>query len=136
MIKFSHTIFALPFALLAAVIAAGGVPAPRVLGLILLAMVGARSAAMSFNRIADRDVDALNPRTLSREIPSGVLSVRYVTVFCAASAGLFVLAAALLNRLCLALSPAALAVVLGYSLTKRFTAAWRSRSRRWEHGSR
>jgi 4-hydroxybenzoate polyprenyltransferase len=122
MIKFSHTVFALPFALLAAVLAAGGVPPPRVLGLIFLAMVGARSAAMSFNRIVDRDVDALNPRTRAREIPSGVLSVRYVAVFCAASASLFVLAAALLNGLCLALSPVALAVVLGYSLTKRFTA--------------
>jgi 4-hydroxybenzoate polyprenyltransferase len=122
MIRFAHTIFALPFALLSAVLAAGGVPEPRTLGLILVAMVGARSAAMSFNRIADRDVDARNPRTSSREIPSGVLSVRYAAVFCAASSLVFVVAAALLNRLCLALSPVALAIVLGYSLTKRFTA--------------
>jgi 4-hydroxybenzoate polyprenyltransferase len=121
MIRFSHTVFALPFALLAAVLAAGGVPPLRTVLFILLAMVGARSAAMSFNRIADRDVDAKNPRTASRELPSGVLSLRFAVVFCAASAGLFVFAASQLNRLCLLLSPLALAVVLGYSLTKRFS---------------
>jgi len=77
---------------------------------------------MSFNRIADRDVDARNPRTATRELPSGVLTVRFAILFCVASAALFVFAAAQLNRLCLILSPVALAVVLGYSLTKRFTA--------------
>lgn len=122
MIRFAHTVFAMPFALLAAVLAAGGLPSPRTLLWIVIAMVGARSAAMSFNRIVDHDVDSKNPRTASRELPSGVLSLRFVVLFCAASAALFVLAAAQLNRLCLLLSPVALAVVLGYSLTKRFTA--------------
>ena len=122
MIRFAHTVFAMPFALLAAVLAAGGVPPLATLVWILVAMVGARSAAMSFNRIADRDVDARNPRTATRELPSGVLTVRFAILFCVASAALFVFAAAQLNRLCLILSPVALAVVLGYSLTKRFTA--------------
>ena len=122
MIRFAHTVFAMPFALLAAVLAAGGVPPLATLAWILVAMVGARSAAMSFNRIADRDVDARNPRTATRELPSGVLTVRFAVLFCVASAALFVFAAAQLNRLCLILSPVALAVVLGYSLTKRFTA--------------
>jgi len=121
MIRFSHTVFALPFALLSAILAAGGVPPLRTLLFILLAMVGARSAAMSFNRIADRDVDAKNPRTASRELPSGVLSLRFAVLFCAASSAVFVFAASQLNRLCLLLSPVALAVVLGYSLTKRFS---------------
>lgn len=121
-IKFSHTVFALPFALLSAVQAAGGLPEPRRLFWILAAMVGARSAAMSFNRIVDRDLDARNPRTASREIPAGVLSVREMAVFCAASVAVFLVAAAELNRACLFLSPIALAVVLGYSFTKRVTA--------------
>ncbi|MFI5180937.1 MAG: UbiA-like polyprenyltransferase [Thermoanaerobaculia bacterium] len=121
MIRFAHTVFALPFALLSALLAAGGIPPLPVLLWILVAMVGARSAAMSFNRIVDRDVDAKNPRTVSRELPAGVLSVRFTALFCAVSAALFVLAAAELNRLCLLLSPVALAIVLGYSLTKRFT---------------
>ena len=121
MIRFAHTVFAMPFALLAAVLAAGGLPSPRTLLWIVIAMVGARSAAMSFNRIVDHDVDSKNPRTASRELPSGVLTLRFAVLFCAASAALFVLAAAQLNRLCLLLSPVALAVVLGYSLTKRFT---------------
>lgn len=122
MIRFAHTVFAMPFALLAAVLAAGGLPSPRTLLWIVVAMVGARSAAMSFNRIVDHDVDSKNPRTASRELPTGVLTRRFVFLFCAASAALFVLAAAQLNRLCLLLSPVALVVVLGYSLTKRFTA--------------
>jgi 4-hydroxybenzoate polyprenyltransferase len=122
MIKFSHTLFALPFALLSAFLAAHGLPRIETLAFILLAMVGARSAAMAFNRIADRDIDALNPRTSGREIPSGVISVRWAIFFCIASGALFVLAASRLNRLCLLLSPLALALVLGYSLTKRFTA--------------
>ena len=121
MIKFAHTVFALPFALLAAVLSADGIPPLSKMFWILVAMVGARSAAMSFNRIADRDVDARNPRTTSRELPAGVLSVRFTMLFCVASAVLFVLAAAQLNRLCFLLSPVALAIVLGYSLTKRFT---------------
>jgi len=121
MIRFAHTIFALPFALLSTLLAAGGVPSLSTLFWILVAMVGARSAAMSFNRIVDRGIDARNPRTASRELPAGILSVRFAALFSAVSAALFVLAAAQLNRLCLLLSPVALAVVLGYSLTKRFT---------------
>ncbi|HEV8268101.1 MAG TPA: UbiA-like polyprenyltransferase, partial [Thermoanaerobaculia bacterium] len=120
-IKFSHTVFAMPFALLSALLAARGMPPLRTLGWILVAMVGARSAAMAFNRIVDRDVDARNPRTRQREIPAGVLSVREMAVFCAVSAALFVFASAELNRLALFLSPVALVLVLGYSFTKRFT---------------
>ena len=121
MIKFSHTLFALPFALLSAVLAAGGVPDLATLGKILLAMVGARSAAMAQNRLADRELDAANPRTAGRALPSGALSVPFVRIFLAASIALFLAAAASLNRLTLFLSPAALALVLLYSYTKRFT---------------
>jgi len=123
LVVFAHTVFALPFALLSAVLAAGGVPSLRTLGWILAAMVGARSAAMSFNRIVDRHIDARNPRTARREIPAGVVSPAAAAIFCAGSAALFVVAAAQLNRLCLWLSPVALAVVLGYSYAKRVTAA-------------
>lgn len=123
LVVFAHTVFALPFALLAAVLAAGGMPEPKRLGWILLAMVGARSAAMSFNRIVDRHLDAKNPRTARREIPAGVVSPFAAGVFCVVSAALLVLAAWQLNRLCLYLSPVALAIVLGYSYAKRFTAA-------------
>ena len=123
LVKFSHTLFALPFALLSMLLAAGGPPPLPTLLWILVAMVGARSAAMSFNRIADRKIDAENPRTRGREIPAGIVSVPAASVFCLASAALFVLAAGQLNRLCLLLSPVALAIVLGYSLTKRFTPA-------------
>ena len=123
LVVFAHTVFALPFALLSAVLAAGGVPSARTLLWILVAMVGARSAAMSFNRIVDRHIDARNPRTARREIPAGVVSAAAAAVFCAASAALLVVAAAQLNRLCLRLSPVALVVVLGYSFAKRFTAA-------------
>ena len=122
-IKFSHTIFAMPFALLSAVLAARGVPPGRTLFWIVVAMVGARSAAMAFNRIVDRDLDAKNPRTAVREIPAGKLSVGAAAVFTGLSAVLFVVAAAQLNRLCLFLSPVALVLVLGYSFTKRFTAS-------------
>jgi 4-hydroxybenzoate polyprenyltransferase len=115
LVVFAHTVFALPFALLSAVLAAGGVPDGRTLLWILVAMVGARSAAMSFNRIVDRRIDAKNPRTARREIPAGVVSPVAAALFCAGSAALFVLAAAQLNRLCLFLSPVALAIVLGYS---------------------
>ena len=122
MIKFSHTLFALPFAIYAAFLAAGGWPKPAVLGKILLAMVGARSAAMAHNRLADRRLDAANPRTAGRALPAGTLSVSFVRACLAASIVLFLAAAASLNRLTLALSPAALAVLLLYSYTKRFTA--------------
>lgn len=121
MIKFSHTLFALPFALLSAVLAARGWPPGSTLAKILLAMVGARSAAMAHNRLVDRSIDASNPRTANRALPAGTLSVRFVQVFLAASVALFLLAAASLNRLTLWLAPVALALVLAYSYTKRFT---------------
>jgi 4-hydroxybenzoate polyprenyltransferase len=121
MIKFSHTLFALPFALLSAVLAAGGWPDAGTLGKILLAMVGARSAAMAHNRLADREIDAANPRTASRALPSGALSVRFTRIFLAASVALFLVAAASLNRMTLWLSPVALAVLFLYSYTKRFS---------------
>src|SRR5919112_3364881 len=121
MIKIEHTLFALPFAFLGAVLAAGGLPSLRQLLWITLAMVGARSAAMAFNRIADREYDARNPRTRTRAVPAGRLSVSFVWAFTIISAALFFLASAMLNRLTLALSPVALASVLLYSYTKRFT---------------
>ncbi|MGH9367432.1 MAG: UbiA-like polyprenyltransferase [Thermoanaerobaculia bacterium] len=121
MIKFSHTLFALPFALLSAVLAAGSWPDGPTLGKILLAMVAARSAAMAHNRLADREIDAANPRTASRALPSGTLSVRFVGIFLTASIVLFFAAAASLNRLTLWLSPVALALLLLYAYTKRFT---------------
>jgi 4-hydroxybenzoate polyprenyltransferase len=122
MVKLSHSVFALPFALASAAIAIEGPPPWRAIAWIVVAMVGARSAAMGFNRLADHAIDARNPRTAGRELPRGVLRRREVWIFVALSAGLFVLAAAMLNPLCLALSPIALAVVFGYSYTKRFTA--------------
>ena len=121
MIKFEHTLFALPFAFLGAVMAAEGLPTWWQILWISLAMVGARSAAMTFNRIVDRDFDAANPRTASRELPSGKLSVRFAWVFFLASVVLFLVAAYSLNWLTFALSPIALASVLGYSYAKRFT---------------
>ena len=121
MIKFEHTLFALPFAFLGAVMAANGLPSWQQILWITLAMVGARSAAMTFNRIIDRDIDALNPRTANRELPSGKLSVRFAWVFLIVSVGLFLFAAYSLNWLTFALSPVALASVLGYSYAKRFT---------------
>ena len=121
MIKIEHTLFALPFAFLGAVLAAGGLPTLRQSVWITLAMVGARSAAMAFNRIADREYDARNPRTRSRAVPAGRLSVSFVWAFTLASAALFFAAAAMLNRLTLLLAPVALASVLLYSYTKRFT---------------
>lgn len=122
LVTFSHTIFALPFALLSAVLAAGGVPDSGKLLWILVAMVGARTAAMAFNRIVDRGIDAENPRTEKREIPAGRVSVASAAALCAISAAAFAFAAWRLGPLCLALSPVALAVVLGYSYTKRITA--------------
>ena len=121
MIKFEHTLFALPFAFLGAVMAANGLPSWQQILWITLAMVGARSAAMTFNRIADRDIDAANPRTARRELPSGKLSVRFAWVFLFASVLLFLFSAYSLNWLTFALSPVALASVLGYSYAKRFT---------------
>ncbi|MEZ5346529.1 MAG: UbiA-like polyprenyltransferase [Pyrinomonadaceae bacterium] len=122
MIKFEHTIFALPFAFLGAVLAANGFPTVWQITWITAAMVGARSAAMSFNRIADRKIDGENPRTANRELPSGKLSVGFAWAFMVASCVLFFLAAFMLNRLTLILSPVALLSVLGYSYAKRFTA--------------
>jgi 4-hydroxybenzoate polyprenyltransferase len=123
MIKLSHSIFAMPFALGAAVLAAQQVQVTWTqLLLILACLVLARSSAMGFNRLMDRDIDARNPRTAQREIPAGVLSVPAAWGFTLGSAALFVLASALLGQAVLALSPVALAIVWGYSLTKRFTA--------------
>lgn len=121
MIKVEHTLFALPFAFLGAVLAARGIPSVRQLLWIALAMVGARSAAMAFNRIADRSHDARNPRTQMRALPTGSLSIGFAWAFTIASAGVFLLATAMLNRLTLVLSPIALASVLLYSYTKRWT---------------
>ena len=121
MIKIEHSVFALPFALSAAVLAAQGCPGADKLLWILVAMVGARSAAMGFNRLADHAIDARNPRTAGRELPRGVLSRIEVWGFVVVSALALVVAAWRLNPLCLMLSPLALAVVLGYSYAKRFT---------------
>lgn len=121
MIKIEHTLFALPFALLGAVLAANGLPTLRQLFWIAVAMVGARSTAMAFNRIVDREFDARNPRTSTRAIPAGVLSVGFVWVFTIVAAAIFFLAAAMLNRLTLILAPVTLASVLLYSFSKRWT---------------
>ena len=121
MIKIEHTLFALPFAFLGAVLAARGIPSLRQIIWIVIAMVGARSTAMAFNRIADRDYDARNPRTKMRAIPAGGLSVAFVYAFTIVSAAIFFLAAAMLNRMTLLLSPLALASVVLYSYTKRWT---------------
>ena len=125
MIKWEHSIFALPFALCGAMLAAGGFPAPRQLAWIIVAMIAARSAAMAFNRLADASIDAANPRTRIRALPAGHLTPAFVATFVVISSGIFVLAASQLNRLTLYLSPVALAVLLLYSYTKRFT--------RWSH---
>jgi 4-hydroxybenzoate polyprenyltransferase len=122
MIKFEHTLFALPFAFLGAVLAANGLPAWAQLLWITLAMVGARSAAMTFNRIIDLDFDAANPRTAGRELPSGKLSIGFAWAFLFVSIAIFLFAAWSLNWLTFALSPVALLSVLGYSYAKRFTA--------------
>ena len=122
MIKFSHSVFALPFALSGAALAATieGISL-RQIGWIVVAMVCARSAAMGFNRIADRHIDAANPRTQNRELPRGAVSPVAAGLFVVASAAALVVAAAQLNPLCLSLSPVAIAAVLLYSYTKRFT---------------
>jgi 4-hydroxybenzoate polyprenyltransferase len=121
MIKIEHTLFALPFAFLGAVLAARGVPTGWQILWITVAMVGARSTAMAFNRIADRSYDARNPRTNMRAIPAGALSVGFVAAFTIVSAAIFFIAAAMLNRLTLFLSPVALASIVLYSYTKRWT---------------
>ncbi len=122
MIKFEHTVFALPFAIMSAFIASDGLPQLAKLGWILVAMVGARSCAMAFNRLADADIDSKNPRTSTRAIPAGLITKGAVWIFTVVSAGLLVCAAWRLNPLAFALSPVALAVIMGYSFTKRFTA--------------
>ena len=125
MIKWEHSVFALPFALCGAMLAAGGLPTLPQLGWIVLCMVSARSAAMAFNRVADVQIDTANPRTAARAMPAGVLSERFAVTFVVASCAVFVTAASQLNRLTFYLSPVVLAVVLLYSYTKRFT--------RWSH---
>ena len=125
MIKWEHSIFALPFALCGAMLAAGGVPSLRQLLWIVVAMVAARSAAMSFNRLADASIDAANPRTRTRALPAGVLTQGFVRNFVVLSSAAFLLAAWELNRLAFLLSPLALAILLVYSYTKRWT--------RWSH---
>ena len=124
LVKFPHTVFALPFACIGFVLAyvqTDAVFAWRTLALMLSCMVFARNTAMSFNRYADRQFDARNQRTAHREIPRGIITPPRALGFCVANAAFFVLAAALLNPLCLYLSPAALLVIMGYSFTKRFT---------------
>jgi 4-hydroxybenzoate polyprenyltransferase len=121
MIKIEHTLFALPFAFLGALLAARGLPTAWQMVWITVAMIGARSTAMAFNRIADRDFDGKNPRTAMRAIPAGTLSVTFVWGFTIISAAIFFLATAMLNRLTLFLSPIALASIVLYSYTKRWT---------------
>ena len=125
MIKWEHSVFALPFALCGAMLAANGLPAGQQLLWIIVAMVAARSAAMAFNRLADASIDAANPRTQTRALPAGTLTPAFVATFVVCSCAVFVLAASQLTHLALLLSPVALAVVLLYSYTKRFT--------RWSH---
>jgi 4-hydroxybenzoate polyprenyltransferase len=125
MIKWEHSIFALPFALSGAMLAARGWPSWVVLAWILVCMVSARSAAMAFNRLVDAELDRVNPRTAARAIPAGALRARFVAAFVVVAAAVFVVASAMLNRLTLELAPAALVVVLGYSYMKRVT--------RWSH---
>ena len=119
LIKFEHTIFALPFAVMSLLVASDGRPAWPTLLWVLVAMVGARSAAMAFNRLVDAKIDAVNPRTADRHIPAGTVSAKGAGLFVILSAALLVLAAYMLNPLCFYLSPVALVVVLGYSYMKR-----------------
>lgn len=122
MIKFSHTIFALPFALTGALLAAAGLPTIRQTVWIILAMVGARTAAMAMNRLIDAEIDARNPRTATRAIPAGLVSRGLTIFFITAAISLMLLAAHMLNPLCLKLAPIALFFLLLYSYCKRFTA--------------
>ena len=125
LVKFSHTIFAMPFAMIGFFLASQSRPEGiswYLFALVLACMVFARTAAMGFNRYVDRDIDSQNPRTAEREIPAGLISPQNALFFVVANSLLFVIAAYLINPLCFALSPVALLVVLGYSYTKRFTA--------------
>ncbi len=124
LVKFSHTVFAMPFALIGFSLAikdGGNIFSWRLLLLVILCMIFARNAAMGFNRVADRKFDALNPRTKNREIPAGVINSRSAILFVVINSAFFIIAAGFINRLTLYLSPVALIVILGYSLTKRFT---------------
>src|SRR5437879_6320763 len=121
MIKWEHSVFALPFALTGAVLAAGGWPTLRVLGWIVICMVAARSAAMAFNRLVDARLDAANPRTAMRALPAGSLSSGFVAGFVVVSGAVFVFGAAMLNRLSLLFVPVALAVVLVYGFLEGVT---------------
>ncbi|MBV9669436.1 MAG: UbiA family prenyltransferase [Acidobacteriales bacterium] len=125
MIKWEHSVFALPFALCGALLAANGIPSGRTIFWIVICMITARTAAMAFNRLVDVKFDAANPRTSSRALPAGALTPRFVAAFTLIFSVMFVLAAAQLNRATLLLSPVALFILLGYSYTKRFT--------RWSH---
>jgi 4-hydroxybenzoate polyprenyltransferase len=121
LIKFSHSVFALPFAFTSALIAADGVPTLQQIFWITVAMIGGRTGAMGMNRIADRKIDALNPRTKDRELPRGVIGTRDALIFTVAAFALLVLAAYELNPLCFKISPVVILVLIGYSYTKRFT---------------
>jgi 4-hydroxybenzoate polyprenyltransferase len=125
LVKFSHTVFAMPFALIGFSLAVSQSESDlsiRLLILVILCMILARNTAMGFNRLADKEFDALNPRTKKREIPSGIISSKAATVFVIINAVLFIVATGFINRLTLYLSPVALLVIIGYSLTKRITA--------------
>jgi 4-hydroxybenzoate polyprenyltransferase len=124
LVKFSHTVFAMPFAMIGFSLAVSGEDSEfniRLLLLIILCMIFARNAAMGFNRLADRKFDALNPRTKNREIPSGKIETRAAAAFIIINCILFIITTAIINRLTLLLSPVALLIILGYSLTKRIT---------------
>ena len=123
MIKFRHTVFALPFALVSMLVAAGGWPRATTFFWVLVACVAARSMAMAYNRLADRRIDARNPRTRNRALPIRLVSAEFTWRFVLASAAAFVFAAAMLNTLCLVLSPLAILILIGYSHSKRFTPA-------------
>ncbi len=121
LVAFPHTVFALPFALMSLIVASGGMPSLRVLALVFVCMVGARNSAMAFNRLLDKRLDAANPRTQNRPLPSGEMTVRAVAVFTAVNALVFLAACYALNPLAFLLSPLALALIFFYSYTKRFT---------------
>lgn len=124
LVKFSHTVFALPFALIGFFLAVKQTTQPvnwKLFLLVLICMVSARNAAMAFNRYLDRDVDSKNPRTKNREIPAGIISASHAMIFTVISCVIFIAATFFINRICFLLSPVALAVILGYSYTKRFT---------------
>lgn len=124
LVKFSHTVFAMPFALIGFSLAVAFEQhsfSLKLLALIILCMVFARNAAMGFNRLADRKIDALNPRTKDREIPAGIIGPKAAAAFVIINAALFIITTSFINRLTLFLSPVALVIILGYSLTKRFT---------------